>query len=231
MVYQIIRTKWSIFLEAFVMTMIIFTAGLLVGYLVESSRNSSIEDSFKQYEVESIDLWLQNYYYQTLDKASCNIALEENLKFADDIYLTGLEIEKFEQNNQMTDELKLEKERYVLLKTQLWLNSVTLKEKCGASFDTVVYFYSSDSSSPILVAQQNLISNILKGIKSDYGNNIILLPIAADLDLTIVNMQLKTYNITSAPAILVNEKTVLYGFNDASEVEKYLTKKKIISLQ
>jgi hypothetical protein len=49
-----------------------------------------------------------------------------------------------------------------------------------------------------------------------------LLPIAGDLKLDIVNLQLKVSNIQKFPSILINEETVLEGFNSLEEIEKYL---------
>lgn len=59
-------------------------------------------------------------------------------------------------------------------------------------------------------------------MKDDFGNRIVLLPIAGDLDLTSVETQLRVYNVTSLPAILIDEKTVLYGFQSKETIESYL---------
>jgi len=218
MVYQIIRSKWGIFIEALVLTVLVFNTGLFVGYLIESSRTNDIASTYKSYEIESIDLRLQNYYFQTMDNQSCAVAIEENFIFADDLYNKGLELERYEEANQITGDLLIEKKRYVLLKTQLWLNSIELKKKCNKPFDTVVYFYSGDPGNSLTVAQQKSISNVLKTVKEDKGNSIVLLPIAGDLRLRSVDTQMRAYNVTSLPAILINEKEVLYGFHDVNEI-------------
>ncbi len=232
MVYQIVNSKYRVFFDTLVLTLIIIIIGFSLGFYVESYRTTKIVDKYKAYESKALDLKLQNYYYQIMDRTSCQEAIKQNFIFADDLYLDGLKLEQYEEQNQISNELLFEKRRYVLLKTELWLNSILLKEKCGDVFDTVVYIYSADPSSNVKVAQQKVLSNILKSVKEDYGNSIVLIPIAGDLkhvtlenDSTIgvIDMQLRIYNITNFPSVIINEKEVLEGFHTVKEVESHLT--------
>ena len=232
MVYKMINSKYKVFIESIAITVVILMIGLSLGLYIESYRTKKIVDSYKDYEVEALDLKLQNYYYQIMDESSCKFAIEQNFQFADDLYTRGLELEKSEESNQLTDNILREKKKYVLLKTELWLNSILLKKKCKDPFDTVVYLYSSDPSNNIKVAQQKVLSNILKTVKEDKGNAIILIPIAGDLRigddksqmLGAVNMQMRVYNVTYLPSIVINEKIVLEGYHDIKEIESYLKK-------
>ncbi len=222
MVYKIMQSKFRIFLESAIISLLILIIGFSFGLYVESSRSDRIVESYKNYEIEALDLKLQNYYYQIMDSDSCEKAIEQNFKFADDIYLRGIELERYEENSQITNELLTERKRYSLLKTELWLNTILLKKKCNAKFDTLTYIYSGDPRTSAIVAEQKVISNILRSIKEEKGNNLILLPIAGDFDLNIVELQKRIYNIDELPSILINEKVVLYGFNSEEEIKSYL---------
>ena len=230
MVYKMINSKYKVFIESIAITVVILMIGLSLGLYIESHRTKKIVDSYKDFEVEALDLKLQNYYYQIMGESSCKYAIEQNFQFADDLYTRGLELERSEESNQITDNLLREKKKYVLLKTELWLNSILLKKKCKDPFDTVVYLYSSDPSNNIKVAQQKVLSNILKTVKENKGDKIILLPIAGDLKkgddksqmLGAVNLQIKMYNITYLPSIIINEEKVLEGYHDIKEIESYL---------
>lgn len=222
MVYKIVDNKYRIFIESFLIAAVIFLIGFSIGFYVENHRTSAIVKEYKLNEIKALDLKLQNYYYQIMDNRSCSKAINQNFIFADQVYEEGLKLEKFEEANQISDEINTEKKRYVLLKTELWLNTILLKEKCQGDFDTVVYLYSGDPTNTIKVAQQKMISNTLKDLKEKYGNKIVLLPIAGDLNLNIVNLQMEIYNITYLPSIIINEKNVLEGFNNLEEIEEYL---------
>jgi hypothetical protein len=221
MVYQIMNSKYRVFLETLILTLLILFLGFLLGIYIESSRTGKIIADYKNFEITALDLKLQNYYYQIMNKASCDIAIEQNFIFADKLYEEGLTIEKYEQGNKLTDDILLEKKRYVLLKTELWLNSVLLKEKCKNPFHTVVYVYSQESN-VLKDAEQRAISTTLEGIKEELGNKIVLIPIAGDLGLDAVSMQLKIYNVTYLPSVIIDEKYIIEGFVPESDFKKYL---------
>ena len=223
--------KPKVFAESLIITLLVLPIGFSWGFYFENFRTNKIIDSYKDYEVEALDLKLQNYYYQIMDRTSCEEAIKQNFIFADDLYNRGLELEKFEEANQISDDLTREKKRYVLLKTELWLNSILLKEKCSEPFDTIVYFYSGDPANSAKVAQQKIISNVLKTVKEKKGNEVILLPIAGDLRLRnkeedsrlgIVDLQIRVYKIENLPSILINEEIVLEGFHTEEDIISYL---------
>ena len=222
MVYKIIDNRFRIFVESFFIALVIFLIGFSIGFYFESFRTSSIIKNYNENEIHLLDFKLQNYYYQIMGKNFCDAAIQQNFKFADEIYNEGLKLERYEEANQLSDEILTEKKKYVLLKTELWLNTILLRKKCNRHFDTIVYFYSSDPSNTLKVAQQKMISNILKEIKHKRGNSIVLIPIAGDLNLGIIDLQMKSYNVTSLPSILINEKTVMEGFHSEKEIEKLL---------
>lgn len=222
MVYKIINNKFRIFVESLLVVLVIFMVGFSIGFYVEFSRTNKIATNYLEHEIEALDLKLQNYYYQTLNSAECDAAIEQNFIFADKIYSDGLLLEKYEEANQITDDLAREKRRYVLLKTELWLNSIVLKEKCNDPFDTIVYFYSGDPSDNLALSKQKVISNVLKEVKENRGNSVVLIPIAGDLGLGAVDVQLRAHDISDLPAILINEDKILYGYHDVEEIESYL---------
>jgi hypothetical protein len=222
MVYEIIRSrKLRIFLEVLFLTWLMVGGGLLLGVYLESNRADQVISQYKQLEIGALDLKLQNYYYQIMDKSSCTEAINQNFIFADKIYGEGLILEQYEKSQKLSNDLMLEQERYALLKTELWLNTILLKEKCSNPFHTVVYLFSQDNS-PAMQAEQSAISKTLEQIKKERGNSIVLIPIAADLGLDSIEMQKRTYNITSLPSIIIDEKYVLPGFSSKEKINSYL---------
>jgi len=221
MVHQIVKSKHRVFVESLIITLLILFLGFLFGTFIESSRTSKVIENYKYFEIDALDLRLQNYYYQIMDKASCEEAIKQNFIFADEIYRQGIIIQRYEDGNKLTGNLLLEKKKYVLLKTELWLNSILLKEKCGNPFHTIVYAY-SQSSNTIKDAEQTAISKTLKGIKEELGDKIVLIPIAGDLGLGAVDMQLRIYNVTYLPSLIIDEEHIIEGFKEKEEIEKYL---------
>jgi len=195
MVHKIINNKYRIFVETLILTIVIYLLGFSFGFFIENYRTNNIIENYKNDVINEADLRLQNYYYEIMSKEDCNFSIQENFIFADRIYNTGLRLEQYEEANQLTGDLLLEKKQYILLKTELWFNTILLKNKCGNPFDTVVYVYSNRPVNQALISEQKIISNVLKNLKEEKGNQIVLIPIAGDLDLDIVNLQLKRYNV------------------------------------
>lgn len=223
MVHQIVKSRHKLFVETLFLTLLILAVGFLIGLYVEKYRTDKVISYYKEFEVNALDLKLQNYYYQIMDQSSCSKAIEQNFIFADKIYNQGLVLEKYEEANELSEDILLEKKRYVLLKTELWLNSILLKKKCNNELQTIVYIYSqNEGGNSAKKAEQDAISVILREIKEEKGNKVILIPIAGDLGLDVVDMQLQVYNITYLPSIIINEKKVLEGFQNIVQIEQYL---------
>ena len=210
-----------VFFEALVITLILLLVGFSIGLYFESFRTNKIVQSYKNFEIDALDLKLQNYYYQILEEENCEIAFDENIAFADRLYNEGLIIQKYEDINQITEDLILEKKRYVLLKTELWLNSIILKGRCKKDFHTLVYIY-SNTPGQAKRAEQEAISNILKEIKEKRGNEVILVPIAGDMGLRAIGLQMKIFDIDYLPSVIIDEEHVFEGFHNIEDMEKFL---------
>ncbi|VVB77757.1 Uncharacterised protein [uncultured archaeon] len=222
MVYEIIKNKkFRVFLDSLIITVLILMIGFIMGYYVEYLRTDKIVQSAKDFEISALDLKLQNYYYEIMDSTSCKNAIDQNFIFADKIYNTGLTLERYENVNELSKDILLEKKRYVLLKNELWLNSLLLKKKCNSPFHTIVYLYTQKTDTK-KDAEQSAISDTLKKIKEEHGNQVVLIPIAGDLGLDSVDMQMKIYNVNYLPSIILDEKKVLEGFHNQNEIENIL---------
>lgn len=214
------KVQTDVFWKAGILTAVVFILGVLLGYYIESGRLSEIEEEYKQIELQWADAKLQTLYYQTLPSFLCNAAIEENLKFADRVYQEGLKLEKYEEANRLTEtKFLLDKKKYALLKVEFLLNSIFLKEKCkSANYTNLVYFYADDPTQDQGVKQKT-ISLILKELKQKFGSNLMLIPLPIDLDISVINIIKKSYNINSIPTILINEEIKLEGVKTKEEIE------------
>lgn len=211
------------FWKAAVLTAVIFFAGVLLGYLIEKNRAAKIEEQFAETELEWADAKLQSLYYQMINPEWCDAAIKENINFADRVYEQGLTLEKYEEANQITKKLLFEKKKYALLKAEFWINSILLKEKCNASYKNLVYFYTDDPSLKE-EQEQDIQSVILMNLKGKYGDKMMLIPLPIDLNISIINVMKDTYDIKTAPTILINEKISLEGLQKENILEEYLNK-------
>ena len=216
---RIFKNDKHVFWQALLIALLIFTFGLLIGILVETWRQSTIEDLYVQAELQFMDLRIQNELFD-ISEISCGNAINENLKFADQIYFEALILKDLEESQTLTKALKLQHKKYDLLRTLLWVNSIKIKKRCG-NFSTVVYLYEYNPDIEKR-AQQTVFSRVLGEIKDRQQENIILIPIAGDIGLVSTQTLMSEYNVTSLPVVIVDEEHLFYESGDLESLEALL---------
>ena len=63
---------------------------------------------------------------------------------------------------------------------------------------------------------------MLRELKEKEAGNVMLIPIAADNEITTIYLLLKAYNVTELPSILIDEKIKLTDSETLDELETYL---------
>ena len=100
---------------------------------------------------------------------------------------------------------------------------MVLKEKCDADYDILLYFYMDSTEDLDIKAQQNTVSRVLGDIKEQYGPNLILIPLAADMDISVISILLETHNVQSFPSVWVDSGVVLQGVYSLEEISSFLS--------
>ena len=92
--------------EAFLITIIIFIVGLLLGMAYEQRQVDIIDSYYVQSEISLMDsIALQNLI--SMDEVSCQTLVEANINFADKIYSEALLIQELEQSGKLKDDFWL----------------------------------------------------------------------------------------------------------------------------
>ena len=212
----------SVFIWALVATIVIFGLGVFMGFLIENSLSEKISDLNKESEINFLDIRIRDEIFDLVG-LDCEKAIEENIKFGDKIYEEALLLVRYEESNKVNNELKLRHKKYDTLRTLFWVNSIKLKKKCPGSFHTIVYVYDYDEPSLEQKAKQKVYSNLLYELKQKKANEIILIPIAGDMNISSLDLLMSQYGVSELPSILVDEKTILTGAVSLEEVEEVLS--------
>jgi hypothetical protein len=212
----------KLYLKPAILTIFIFLIGVMIGITIDNYRLSSARKSISESEIRWNDAQLLNLHLERLGSDYCNLALEENLAYNDKIYDYGSNIEKTIDATRFTPEIEQEWRRYVLLQTQFWFNSIDLKEKCGFDYYNIVHISRKKNSTTQEEINNKIQSTILLDLKEKCGNKIMLIPLTADVNLIVIDSIIKQFNITSFPAIVINEKYVFQGLTTMEELNKYI---------
>jgi len=218
---MIIKNQKYIFLYALVLTFLVFNLGIFFGYMLESSRIGKINTMYLNAENELLDQITQKGALDVLD-LNCDLLVEENIKFGDKIFNEALEIQKYEEANRINNDIIFQHKRFDLLRALFWMNSLKIKQQCNSDYHNLVYFYKYNNPTIEQESKQDFFSNLLKEIKEKKGNDVMLIPIAADNDLPSINLLIEKYNITELPTILIDEKIKLSDVRTMEDIEKYL---------
>ncbi len=208
-------------LYAFILTFVVFNIGIFMGYMLESSRVDKINKLYLEAEMELLDQRIQKDAAEIID-FDCDILVEENINFADKIYEEALIIQRYEDANRINKDIIFQHKRYDLLRTLFWINSMRIKEKCNSDYHNVVYFYQYDNPSIEQKSKQRFFSKLLSQIKEKFGNSIMLIPIAADNDISSINLLLNKYGIEELPVLLIDENIKITDLESMEDIEKYL---------
>jgi len=216
-----IKNQKRIFLYALLLTLLVFNLGIFMGYMLESSRINQVNHLYLDAEMELLDQTIQKDSLDLLD-LDCDLLVKENIKFADKIFEEALLIQKYEEANRISSEIISQHKRFDLLRTLFWMNSIKIKQKCSSDYHNVVYFYKYHNPSIEQDSKQKVFSNLLGQLKEKEGSKIMLIPIAADNDISSINLLLKNYDVHELPMILIDESIKITEVESVQELEKFL---------
>ncbi|MBI4010160.1 MAG: hypothetical protein HY361_03155 [Candidatus Aenigmarchaeota archaeon] len=215
------KMQKDVFLRSAIITTIVFIIGISIGVWLDTSRVEEVQSRLTEIDTLWNDARLQVSLYGLLNRSlSCNSAIKANLQFNDNIFKEGQKLERYELTNRFAPSLLLEKSRYALLQTQFWFNSIDIKNNCNVNYSTLVYFYSYYNET--VAIQQKVQSAVLLDVKEKCGQNVMLIPLPLDLNITTIDILKDNYRITKTPAILINENILLEGLQKENDLLQYL---------
>jgi hypothetical protein len=213
---KILQSDKNVFWEALIITVFIFGIGILLGIFIENGRAGAISEMYLKSEINLLDIKVQTEILN-MEGLNCERAIQENINFGDKIYQDAKTLDRYEAASRITDSLVEQHKRYDLLRTLFWINSIKIKEKCGNQFHTVVYLYDYDPENVEIKSKQTIFSRFLSELKKEQGSDIVLIPIAKNLNLSSLDLLTSKYQLGSASVIL-NEELVITEIEDLEKI-------------
>lgn len=214
-----LKSKKHVFWEALVITVAIFLMGLFLGMLIETNNSSKISNLYLQSEISLTDAMAASRLTEEFD-FDCDAIKQSNIDFADRVYQEAKLLEQYEESGKLTDTLLLFHKNYDLLRTLLWTSNQKSLERCD-NYDLFVYLYEYQSENITKKATQNVWSKIILDVKAE-NENILLIPIATDQNLTSLDLLINEHGITQFPALVINNNQVIYDLQNVESIEKFL---------
>jgi len=215
------KSQKNVFWQALVFTIIMIGLGVIFGILLENWRTSYVDKLYQQSEISLMDIKLQSDIY-TAGLFNCKKAQEENLNFADRIYNESKILDRYETASELTDDIISTHKKYDILRANLLLNSIKIKQKCNSTYYDVVYLYQYNGASIETKAKQATFSKLLVQLKDQKGSDILLIPMAGDNDISSINLIEDLYNITDSqlPVVIINGKKKITNLETIDQLLK-----------
>lgn len=208
-----------IFWQALVVSLVIFSLGFVLGFFLESYRIESIQTNLILSEANLLDEQLR---LEAIGRfgINCSSAKFGLFDFADRVYYEALSLESYGKSSQLKSSFFVLHKKYDLLRTLLWMESLSLRERCGNDFHTVVYLYYYDEQNSELRAEQLYFSRLLREFKERNPEEVLLVPIAVNTELSSLDLIISKYGVNNFPAVIVDENHVLTEIVSTEELEK-----------
>ncbi len=207
------------FWQALVFAVIVFGAGLMLGFFLEDARVNTVQEILLNAELNLLDEQLRTGAIENFD-IGCSEAIDSTYQFADRIFQEAVQLEEYDSASKFQDTLKILHKKYDLLRLMVWTDAVRLKDDCDADFHTLVYLYEYDVDKVSKRAVQISLGKVLIDLKKTHGEEILLIPIAGNLDLESINLVKEKFGIVELPVVIVDEKEVIEGLISVSELEE-----------
>ena len=207
-----------IFLEAFLITIFIFVIGILIGISIENKNNYNSQVFYMNSEADLMD----SYIWTSLisEEKNCGVVNEETINFANKVYEKSLLLEEYDKFALLMDDLTMLNKRYTLMKTFLWKSNLD-NFNCLNSTKIIVYLYNYNTDDLTIEAEQNVWSRLLVQLKEE-DKSLILLPIAANLNVSSLDFLLKEMNIEKIPAVIINNKEIVYDLERKDDLKNII---------
>jgi hypothetical protein len=207
------------FWQALVFSLFVFVIGFFLGILLENSRSIEIRDLVLNSELNLLDEQLRGIVLEDFN-VECEIAKKSTFVFADEIFEEARKLELYDGSSTFSDGLLLLHKRYDLLRVLLWNEAIDIRERCGEDFHIVVYFFEYGTKDINIMSKQNVFEKVLIEVKNNHPEEILLIPIAGNLDLNSVDLILNELKISEIPTIVIDEKVVIYDLLSVRDLEE-----------
>ncbi|MEK6890335.1 MAG: hypothetical protein AABW82_04465 [Nanoarchaeota archaeon] len=209
------------FWQALIFTVIVFGFGIMMGFFIEDHRAKYVNSNLLDSEISLLDEQLTVNSIKDFN-ISCDANVENIFNFADKVYEDALELERYDGASTFSNQLIVLHKKYDLLRLTLWLEAIKIKKNCNSDFHIVTYLYEYKTEDVEKQAKQKYYSRILAQLKSENREEVLLIPIAANMNLSSVDLTLSQYNITEFPAIILNEERVITDFMSFEKINRII---------
>lgn len=194
-----------------VVSLVIFLIGFLLGFTMLDIQLEELKSEMDKNELELRNIQLELVFLDMLGNDTICPYLTERIRYIDKkAWELGNKIVNPEGINEKYFDIL--KRRYLVSLIEDWLFSKELAERCETNRMNVLYFFEMDSD---ICKSQGYVLDYL--VENDEEENLHIFAIDKDMDEPVIQLIVKHYGISEAPAIVVSEEKY-EGFRNKEEL-------------
>ncbi len=213
---------------ALVLAASFFLAGILVGTMVQTQSISSSEKVLSNVETKFNDIETSMILLNMKSDIACGY-YDTKLKEIDN-QLTSLTpvIVKMEKDLSLKDQsYKALKTKFINLRLKYWILNEKDREMCNPNKTTVLYFYTTKEVCSDCEQQGTILSYVVDTVGK---RNFVVAPVDMNEHILLLDIIKETYNITKAPALLIDNSVVYKGLIQKEQLYNYVCNVKNLTL-
>ncbi|MBI5390934.1 hypothetical protein HZB02_05575 [Candidatus Woesearchaeota archaeon] len=203
------------YIFALLITLLVFSSGLILGLYMEGKRAQSIDLANKEQKLDFSSLQLQYAFLDQLrsdkDCTAVQRSFEENVKGLDN---TREKLENYQQDAWDKQEFENLRREYTIAQVNYWVLFRKAKEICSNDAVDILYFYSTKDECPRCDDQ----AFVLTYLKKNFGNSLLNFVFDGNMkEEPLIPLMKSAYNISSYPTLVVNGR-VYHEFKSLEEL-------------
>ncbi|MEM4590151.1 MAG: hypothetical protein QXK21_02705 [Candidatus Micrarchaeia archaeon] len=201
------KISWDIYLTAFVISLVIFSIGVWFGLQIEKTVYEQMIEKIANLNNHIIAVG--NLLLLENDESYCEYIKSEIVKFDEETYELGKQIEFMEDRRGIDEEVKI---NYMELEFRDYLLAKKVNQICGEKQNLILYFVNSETCQNCKEQGEIITSARTKTNTKVYTFDL-------SINTSLVNALKKRYGIkdVSLPIIIINDE-INFGFMNEEEI-------------
>lgn len=210
------KINWKIYVTAGIVTLVVFSLGIGLGYLISNQKYDIIKYDFDSIQLQQKDIEIELLLINSIGNKSCDTLSYEIEKTASQSTELGQTVMFYDNEIIKNPDFPSLKKNYIISLIQLWSYWELFKSNCNSSVNTILYFYSIKNCDNCQAQ-----GFVLSYLKETYPDKIMIFALDKDEDLYSLDLLKNVYNVTTAPTLIINNKKY-EGLKDINELKSLL---------
>lgn len=200
-------------LTVFILVLVVFVVGILIGSNIRRSEANDLQTLLQESELNTESYLIEQELIGGSSIAGCDLAMIRIQDLSSQLYELGQKLNSENPRKELGERnYNLLKRKFHLMQMRTYLLFYSIQENCNESTHTVLYYYKQND----LQSQEQ--GMVLDRAVENFDLNVFAIEYNYSQDLNFIE---EYYNVTAAPAVVIDYGKALQGFQDYNTLQDY----------